>query len=99
MNDTLQQLQREREEIFLDLVNTYDVLVDRYRALASNYTNTHGVDAKELTDYIAKYEEQITTQEEANADLLNRLLDRNVTIGQLEDQVTDLQHLLSVDDV
>ena len=92
------EFQQERLQILMRLNDTSDAAIDQLKLLANNYakssdsehdaliTKLHAAEAE-----VVQLAGQLKAVTEDRNECLNKILDRQVTIGQLEDQVTSLR--------
>lgn len=89
-------VQRSRNEILMHLIDLGNDTVEMVKSLAANYATAHADDVERFSGLLDKAEQktvELSTKLKALTDerneLLDKLLDRNVTVTQLEDQLTD----------
>jgi hypothetical protein len=83
--------ERAAREVLRRINNLTDELVAEYRLMVVLQTKAHAEDMERLMVLITGYEKKIGHLEDNYNRGLDDLLDRNVTIAQLEEQVFDLQ--------
>lgn len=97
-----QQLQREtaanlqlrsRLYILSEIGETQLRLIALYDQLRSDIAAQYTADVEWYESQLQAQQFDINELKSKNNDLLDAILDRNIAVGQLEDQVTDLQSL------